>query len=167
MSKLITRSLIVAATAGAVGAGAFAAAAPAHAAGDLKVTAGVVCEDKTAHRVVAVENLGPDTITGVRVGAIGDAEITIPAVKDGKPVAKGGWLVGSTDDIDAGKLAKGQTVVLSKKGGNCADPYAIVGYSIGNEIDNVFSAPNADLDWGLEVTTPAPDAPSTGGDTED
>ncbi|MFT3716133.1 MAG: hypothetical protein QM774_09355 [Gordonia sp. (in: high G+C Gram-positive bacteria)] len=151
MNKTVSRSLLIAASAGVVGAGTVLAAAPAHAdtPGDLKVSASVVCKDKQAYRAVAVQNVGGTKITGVRVGTVAGPEITVPQLEKNKPEKVGSVLVGSTDDIAAGTLDPGQSVVVSETSGGCDAPYAIVGYAIGDQIDNVFSAPNADFDWGM------------------
>lgn len=155
MQKNLKRAAVVAAAAGVIGAGSMVAAGPAHAAGDLKVAATVKCQHLAGknytQRLVAVTNVGDQAITGVRVGSVAGPEATIPALEADKPKSAGGLLFASNAAIDAGTLKPGQTVVAAQSSSGCSGPYAIVGYSIGDQIDNVFSAPNYDFDWGTVI----------------
>lgn len=162
MPKKFTRLLLAGA---AVGAGSILAAAPAMAApGDLQVTTAVVCDrssDKT-FRLVAVENVGGAAISGVRGGSVAGPEVVVPAlVNDGPPKVVNGVLVGSATGVKkAGTLDGGESFVMSQSFAGCAAPYAILGYAIGDQIDNVISAPNFAFDWGVAPPALMPPAAS-------
>lgn len=158
----IARAAAVIAGASAVAAGSVVAAAPASAAptpGDLKVTATVACqkvEDKLRTvRLVVSQNVGDTTITGVRVGSLFGPEIkNFPALDKASftdPVEFGRVLISSPSGIEKpGALAKNESIWVGQVSEGCRGPYAIIGYSIGNEIDNVFNAPNYSIAIGLE-----------------
>ncbi|WP_448222545.1 hypothetical protein [Gordonia iterans] len=48
-----------------------------------------------------------------------------------------------------GTLKPGQNYLMGEVLPGCGGPYAIVGYAIGNEIDNVFNEPNYSIDFAL------------------
>ena len=134
-----------------VGVGTAAAAPP----GDLKVRTFVVCQDGKTVRLVLAENVGGTKITGVRVGSVLGPEVRVveiptpnflngPEVKVGTvPVATG------TGTGPNGTLEPGQNFIVGEVLPGCGGPYALVGYAIGNEIDNVFNEPNYSIDFAL------------------
>ncbi|MFT3716134.1 MAG: hypothetical protein QM774_09360 [Gordonia sp. (in: high G+C Gram-positive bacteria)] len=164
MNKKITRSLVVAATAGAVGAGTLLAAAPAHAtnAGDLWVSTTVVCQKtkdaktgkttQTTRRLVSVVNTGGRTLTGVRAGQIGGAEITPRAVKADASYRTNGVTVSSRSGIKkTGVLGAGDNFVISQNAAGCRnpEPYAIVAYATAKQGDDLLNRPNLATESGI------------------
>lgn len=160
MNKLVKRGSLVfvgaATLAGSVlGVGAAQAATP----GDLKVTTAVTCQDKQTVRLVVVQNVGETTITGVRVGSAFGPEVRVTEL-DKKtftdPVKKGNLRFASPSGVAKnGELAKGESFWLGEVLPGCGGPYALVGYSIGDQIDNVFNAPNYDLSIDLNPAAEA------------
>lgn len=141
------------------GAGQAAAARP----GDLAVEAMAICDRGKTYRMVAVMNVGGTKITGVRVGSVGGPEIRVPYIR--KPnvapdtpnvYVNGLPVVSATGTGPGGTLGPGQRVIVGHVVPGCG-PYALVGYAIGNEVDDVFSAPNYGIDLG---TAPLPAIPS-------
>lgn len=158
-NKNVMRTVAAVAAAGFFGAASLLGAGTAHAAGDLSVTAAVVCEKaqttKTV-RMVTVRNVGDAKITGVRVGSVAGPEVLVPKLEPGEPLKRNGLLISSAKGVSTpGVLLPGVEVMIAEITPGCDGPYAIVGYAIGDEIDDVFSAPNADFDWGM-APPPAP-----------
>ena len=154
------RAAVAAACAGAVAASSLAGAGVASAAGDLKVSTFVTCQkqadkpDRTV-RLVLVENKGDAPITGVRVGSVLGPEVPVKEIKEpnfpnGPEVKVGNVPVATgTGTGPNGTLKPGQNYLMGEVRPGCGGPYAIVGYAIGNEIDNVFNEPNYSIDFAL------------------
>ncbi|MFZ2512581.1 MAG: hypothetical protein WAW85_15990 [Gordonia sp. (in: high G+C Gram-positive bacteria)] len=152
-NKNVTRAVAAAVTTGFIGAALLVGTGTAHAAGDLSVTTAVVCEKAQTTkniRMVTVRNVGDATITGVRVGMVAGPEVLVPKLEPGEPLKRNGVLISSAKGVSTpGVLLPGVEVLIAEITPGCDAPYAIVGYAIGNEIDNVVSAPNAAFDWGV------------------
>ncbi|GAA3954908.1 hypothetical protein [Gordonia caeni] len=157
LGKHTIRAAGAAACAGVMAAGALAGAGAAAAAppGDLKVSTFVVCQDGKTVRLVLAENVGGTRITGVRVGSVLGPEVRVVEIKEpnfasGPEVKVGNVPVATgTGTGPNGTLGPGQNFIVGEVLPGCGGPYAIVGYAIGNEIDNVFNAPNFSIDFAL------------------
>ena len=125
-----------------MGAGGAAAATP----GDLEVKTLVTCQDNKTVRLVSVQNVGETKITGVRVGSVLGPEVAVPEIEEpnlNDPIARGNIRISSsTGTGDKGTLGHNQNVIVGEILNGCGGPYILVGYAIGNEVDNVFNKPN-------------------------